>query len=225
MPSIESNDPTAIEERRKNTLRITEIFFSIQGESSQAGRPCTFVRLSRCNLRCNWCDTPYSFTGGDRMSLDEIHAAVEAHGCRLVEITGGEPLLQPLVLPLMTRLLDAGYEVLIETSGSLDISAIDPRVSVIMDLKAPGSGESDKNLFANLEHLKSNDEVKIVILDRRDFEWAVQIMEDYPILKVHSLIFSPVHGTLEPGLLARWILEAGVDVRLGVQLHKYLDVE
>ena len=159
------------------------------------------------------------------MSLDEIHAAVEAHGCRLVEITGGEPLLQPLVLPLMTRLLDAGYEVLIETSGSLDISAIDPRVSVIMDLKAPGSGESDKNLFANLEHLKSNDEVKIVILDRRDFEWAVQIMEDYPILKVHSLIFSPVHGTLEPGLLARWILEAGVDVRLGVQLHKYLDVE
>lgn len=225
MPSIESNDPTAIEERRKNTLRITEIFFSIQGESSQAGRPCTFVRLSRCNLRCNWCDTPYSFTGGDRMSLDEIHAEVEAHGCRLVEITGGEPLLQPLVLPLMTRLLDAGYEVLIETSGSLDISAIDPRVSVIMDLKAPGSGESDKNLFANLEHLKSNDEVKIVILDRRDFEWAVQIMEDYPILKEHSLIFSPVHGTLEPGLLARWILEAGVDVRLGVQLHKYLDVE
>lgn len=225
MPSIESNDPTAIEDRPKNTLRITEIFFSIQGESSQAGRPCTFVRLSRCNLRCNWCDTPYSFTGGDRMSLDEIHAAVEAHGCRLVEITGGEPLLQPLVLPLMARLLDAGYEVLIETSGSLDISAIDPRVSVIMDLKAPGSGESDKNLFANLEHLKSNDEVKIVILDRRDFEWAVQIMEDYPILKEHSLIFSPVHGTLEPGLLARWILEAGVDVRLGVQLHKYLDLE
>lgn len=208
--------------RDLNTLRITEIFHSIQGESSHAGRPCTFVRLSRCNLRCTWCDTTYSFTGGKRMSLDQIMAQVDEYGCKVVELTGGEPLLQPLALPLMERLCDAGYEVLIETSGSLDISAIDKRVHIIMDLKAPGSGEVEKNRYENLEHLKATDELKIVILDETDFKWALATLEKYALLPDTKVIFSPVHGQLDPGELGRWILEAGIDVRLGLQIHKYL---
>lgn len=208
--------------RGTDTLRITEIFHSIQGESSHAGRPCTFVRLSRCNLRCTWCDTTYSFTGGERMSLDEILAKVTEFGCSVVEITGGEPLLQPLVHPLMERLCDEGYEVLIETSGSLDISGIDERVHIIMDLKAPGSGEVDKNRYENLEYLKEKDELKIVILDETDFQWALSILDTYNLLPGHNVIFSAVHGELDSGELGRWILKAGVDVRLGVQLHKYL---
>lgn len=208
--------------RDLNTLRITEIFHSIQGESSHAGRPCTFVRLSRCNLRCTWCDTTYSFTGGKRMSLDQIMAQVDEYGCKVVELTGGEPLLQPLALPLMERLCDAGYEVLIETSGSLDISAIDKRVHIIMDLKAPGSGEVEKNRYENLEHLKATDELKIVILDETDFKWALATLEKYALLPDSKVIFSPVHGQLDPGELGRWILEAGIDVRLGLQIHKYL---
>lgn len=205
-------------------LRLTEIFYSIQGESSHAGRPCTFVRLSRCNLRCHWCDTTYSFRGGEKFTFDEIMAQVADHGCRLVEITGGEPLLQPQVLPFMTRLCDEGYEVLIETSGSLDISAIDPRVAIIMDLKAPGSGEVDKNLYENLDHLKAQDEIKIVILDEADFKWAVATMEKYDLMEGHNVIFSPVHGELAPEKLAGWILEARLPVRLGLQIHKYLEL-
>jgi 7-carboxy-7-deazaguanine synthase len=206
-------------------LRLTETFYSIQGESSQAGRPCVFVRLSRCNLRCNWCDTPYSFKGGEKQSIDQIMETVADYGCNLVEITGGEPLLQPGVHDLMTRLCDEDYEVMIETSGSLDIEPIDERVRVIMDLKAPGSGEVDKNLYDNLEHLKSTDEIKIVILDREDFDWAVQTLREYDLADRAEVIFSPVHGELEPGVLSQWIVEAHLPVRLGVQLHKYLGME
>ena len=227
MPELNSETPTMDEAtkalNRAGSLRITEIFFSLQGESSHAGRPCTFVRLSRCNLRCTWCDTPYSFTGGDRMSLDEIMARVDDYGCRLVEITGGEPLLQPPVHDLMTRLCDEGYEVLIETSGSLDVSPIDERVKIIMDLKAPGSGEVEKNLYENLQHLRAKDELKFVLLDRADFDWACQTIREQDLLNHPTpLIFSPVHGELDPGALAGWILESGLPVRLGMQIHKYL---
>lgn len=210
---------------RERRLRLTEIFYSIQGESSAAGRPCVFVRLSRCNLRCTWCDTTYSFKGGDRSSIDAVLAEVESYGCNLVEITGGEPLLQPAVHPLMTELCDAGHEVLIETSGSLDISPIDPRVKVIMDLKAPGSGEVDKNLFENIEHLKPDDEVKFVILDRVDYEWSVARVREYGLLERCSVIFSPVHGVMDAHELSQWILEDRLDIRLGLQIHKFLNVE
>lgn len=222
-PSQKSSSlPGEISSRERDTLRITEIFFSIQGESSHAGRPCTFIRLSRCNLRCTWCDTTYSFTGGTRMSLDAIMAQVEDFGCNVVELTGGEPLLQPLALPLMERLCDEGYEVLIETSGSLDISGIDERVHIIMDLKAPGSGEVEKNRYENLKYIKETDELKIVILDETDFQWALEVLEKYELLPKYQVIFSPVHGELDPGELGRWILKAGIDVRLGLQIHKYL---
>jgi 7-carboxy-7-deazaguanine synthase len=210
---------------KNDQLRLTEIFYSIQGESTAAGRPCVFVRLSRCNLRCSWCDTPYSFKGGDKRSLDDIVAEVEGYGCKLVEITGGEPLLQPDVHPLMTRLCDAGFEVLIETSGSLDIAPIDDRVRVIMDLKAPGSGEVDKNRWENIEELAPTDEVKIVLLDRADFDWAVEACREHDLFERVDVHFSPVHGELEAHTLANWILEARLPVRLNLQIHKFLGVE
>jgi 7-carboxy-7-deazaguanine synthase len=206
-------------------LRLTEIFYSIQGESSRAGRPCVFVRLSRCNLRCTWCDTTYSFRGGEKHALDAIVDEVAAHGCKLVEITGGEPLLQPAVHPLMTRLCDEGYEVLIETSGSLDIAPIDPRVTVIMDLKPPGSGEVNKNLWSNIEALKPTDEVKFVILDRVDYDWSVAACREHRIFERAHVIFSPVHGVMDAHTLSNWILEDQLPVRLGLQLHKFLEVE
>ena len=206
-------------------LRITEIFYSIQGEASQAGRPCVFVRLSRCNLRCTWCDTTYSFKGGQKQSIDEIVATVGEHGCRLVEITGGEPLLQPGVHDLMARLCDADYEVMIETSGSRDVSEIDERVRIIMDLKCPGSGEVDKNLWSNLDHLKDDDEVKFVILDRADYDWMVATISEHRLTDRFQVILSPVHGQLDAHQLSKWILADRLDVRLGLQLHKFLDVE
>lgn len=206
-------------------LRLTEIFHSIQGESSQAGRPCVFIRLSRCNLRCTWCDTTYSFTGGDKRSFDDILDEVRGYDCDLVEITGGEPLLQPSVHGLMSRLCDEGFEVLIETSGSLDIAPIDDRVRVIMDLKAPGSGEVEKNLWSNLEALKPTDEVKFVILDREDYEWSRQVCKNHEIFDKANVIFSPVHGEMDAHQLSLWILEDRLPVRLGLQLHKFLNVE
>lgn len=206
-------------------LRLTEIFYSIQGESSRAGRPCVFVRLSRCNLRCTWCDTTYSFTGGEKHTIDEIIAKVASYGCSLVEITGGEPLLQPPVHALMSRLCDEGYEVLIETSGSLDIEPVDERVTVIMDLKPPGSGESAKNLWSNIEALKPTDEVKFVILDRVDYDWSVQACNDHDLWSRSSVIFSPVHGEQDANTLSNWILEDALPVRLGLQIHKFLGVE
>lgn len=209
----------------QSVLRLTEIFYSIQGEGHAAGRPCVFVRLSRCNLRCTWCDTTYSFKGGEKFDLDSVIERVASHKCKLVEITGGEPLLQPSVHPLMSALCDQGYEVMIETSGSLDISIIDPRVHVIMDLKAPGSGEEKRNLWSNIEHLKSTDEVKIVILNREDYEWARNIVQERDLPSVCKVIFSPVHGEMDGHTLANWILEDALAVRLGLQIHKFLSVE
>lgn len=206
-------------------VRLTEIFYSIQGEGQAAGRPCVFVRLSRCNLRCIWCDTTYSFKGGDPSTIAEVVERVKSYRCPRVEITGGEPLLQRSVHPLMTTLCDEGYEVMIETSGSLDISPIDPRVHIIMDLKAPGSGEVSRNRWENLPHLKKSDEVKIVIMHREDYEWARRVVEEHQLSSRCDVVFSPVHGVMDGNALANWILEDALDVRLGLQIHKFLSVE
>ncbi len=201
---------------------VTEIFYSIQGESSYAGLPCVLVRLTACNLRCVWCDTEYAFTEGTEMSLSEVLAAVKGYTCRLVEITGGEPLLQKEVYPLTETLLGDGYTVLIETGGSLDVSALDPRVIKILDIKCPGSGMAEKNLWSNLTHLTPRDEIKFVIADRQDFDWAASVIKERDLAGRFQILFSPVHGTLGPKELAEWILKETLTVRLQIQLHKYL---
>jgi len=185
-------------------VRITEIFHSLQGESTLAGLPCVFVRLTGCNLRCTWCDTPYAFHGGTEMGLEEIVAEVSRHSCRRVEITGGEPLLQKDVLPLMRRLCDLGFTVLLETGGSIDVSGVDERVIRIVDVKCPGSGESSQNRWENFSHLSSRDQVKFVIRDRADFDWACAVVRASDLTAKHPVLFSPVHGELDAHLLARW---------------------
>lgn len=213
---------------REPFLRVTEIFHSIQGESTRAGLPCTFVRVTGCPLRCVWCDTEYAFTGGTRMTLDEIVAEVESIGTPLVEITGGEPLAHPNVFPLAKRLADAGYRVLVETSGAFDIAALDPRVSRIMDLKCPGSGESHRNLWENLDHLRADDEVKFVVADRTDYEWARDTLRerglDRAVLegRLGALLFSPVWGSVDLEQLAAWILDDRLPARFQIQLHKLI---
>jgi 7-carboxy-7-deazaguanine synthase len=216
------------------TLRINEIFHSIQGESTRMGRPCVFIRLAGCNLRCAYCDTEYAFKEGLTLEIDAIVDEVVQHPTELVEITGGEPLLQPNVHRLMTRLCDRGRTVLIETSGACDISACDPRVIRILDLKTPGSGEVDRNLLANLAHLTERDEVKFVILDRGDYEWAKSMITEHRLTeRCGEVLMSPVFeqpAGLEiagaRGLpmrdLAEWILADGLDVRLQTQLHKFI---
>jgi len=206
------------------SVRITEIFHSIQGESTHAGLPCVFVRLTGCLLRCAWCDTAYAFQGGTEMDLEEILAEVARHPCRRVEVTGGEPLAQQDVLPLLKRLCDLGYTVLLETSGSIDVSGVDERVIKIMDVKCPGSGESAKNRWENFAHLSPRDEVKFVIRDRADFEWACATVRERDLSAKHPVLYSPVHGELDPQALSEWILESGLDVRLQIQLHKVLRV-
>jgi 7-carboxy-7-deazaguanine synthase len=208
--------------RAADTLKITEIFLSLQGEGTRVGLPCTLVRLTGCDLRCRWCDTEYAFTGGARRSFDEILAEVARLGCPLVEITGGEPLLQPNVHGLIARLLDRGYDVLLETGGHRDVAEVDPRVVKILDLKAPGSGEVDANRVANLDHLTPRDEVKVVIADRVDYEWARDRVREHRLDERVAVLFSAVHGELAPATLARWILDDGLGVRLQVQLHKLL---
>ena len=203
-------------------LQVNEIFYSIQGESSFAGRPCVFVRLTGCNLRCTWCDTAYAFHEGRRMGLDEILRAVEAHPARLVELTGGEPLLQPDALPLMRQLADRGWTVLLETGGSLELTGVDPRVVRIVDVKCPGSGESERNLWSNLAGLRATDEVKFVLVDRADFDFAGQVLDQRLGGFEGTVHFSPVWGRLEPVTLAGWILESGRAVKLQLQLHKLL---
>ena len=203
-------------------MRITEIFFSIQGESTHAGRPCVFVRLTGCPLRCTWCDTAYAFHGGTERHLDNILDEVGQHGCRLVEITGGEPLAQPEVHPLITALADRGYTVLIETSGAIDIAPVDPRAILIMDLKCPGSGMADHNLWANIPKLKPTDEVKFVIKDREDYEWAAAKVREYTLADRHAVLFSPVFGEMNPRVLAEWVLADRLPVRCQLQLHKYI---
>ena len=204
-------------------LTINEIFHSIQGESTYAGRPCVFVRLTACDLRCRWCDTPYAFHEGRKMSVDEVVADVDARGCPTVEVTGGEPLLQPDVYPLMQRLLDSGKTVLIETGGHRSIADVPPGVIRIMDVKCPGSGESEKNDWSNLARLTTTDEVKFVIADRTDYEFAREIVERENLpARVNAVLFSPVHGVLDPKQLSEWVIADRLDVRVQLQVHKYI---
>ncbi|HUJ08438.1 MAG TPA: radical SAM protein [Verrucomicrobiae bacterium] len=226
-----------------DTLIINEVFQSIQGESSYAGLPCVFVRLTACNLRCTWCDTTYSFHEGTPMTVGDVIVKVLEFNCPLVEITGGEPLLQPNVFPLMTRLCDLGKRVLLETSGSVDVSGVDPRVVKVMDLKCPGSGECEKNLYDNIRHLDKKDEVKFVIADRADYDWAKGVLAEYGLPGICTVLFSPVWGaegavsatgnelntagtavstpaTLKN--LAEWMLADKLPVRMQTQWHKYV---
>jgi 7-carboxy-7-deazaguanine synthase len=204
-------------------LTINEIFHSIQGESSFAGQPCVFVRLTACDLRCTWCDTPYAFYEGRKMSVDEVIADVESRGCELVEVTGGEPLLQQDVYPLMQRLIDAGKTVLIETGGHRSIGKVPAGVIRIMDVKCPGSGESAKNDWSNLPLLTKRDEVKFVIADRVDYDYAREILaREHLADRCGAVLFSPVHGKLEPRQLSEWVLADRLPVRVQLQLHKYI---
>jgi len=204
-------------------LTINEIFHSIQGESTHAGRPCVFVRLTACDLRCSWCDTPYAFHEGRKMSVDEVVAAVDAHGCALVEITGGEPLLQEDVYPLMDRLLASGRTVMLETGGHRPITRVPREVLKIVDVKCPASGESDKNDWANLDRLAAHDEVKFVIQDRADYEFARDVVARHDLTaRAAAVLFSPVHGILDAKILSEWILQDRLAVRLQLQLHKFI---
>lgn len=203
-------------------LRITEIFYSLQGEATRVGLPTVFVRLTGCPLRCTWCDTTYSFTGGEPATIESVLAEVAKYPARQVCVTGGEPLSQKECLPLLTALCDAGYDVSLETSGALDVSAVDPRVSRIMDLKAPDSGEVERNLWANLDCLNARDEIKIVIASRGDYEWARDMMRQRQIDRLCPVLFSPAQGLIEPQSLAEWILADGLNVRFQLQLHKLL---
>ena len=204
-------------------LTINEIFHSIQGESTHAGRPCVFVRLTACDLRCRWCDTPYAFHEGRKMSVDEVVADVEARGCPVVEVTGGEPLLQPDVYPLMQRLLDTGKTVLVETGGHRSIAQVPAGVVRIMDVKCPGSGESERNDWSNLALLMPTDEVKFVIADRADYEFAKDITQRENLSqRVAAVLFSPVHGELDAKLLAEWVIADRLNVRVQLQMHKYI---
>ena len=204
-------------------LTIYEIYASVQGESTHVGRPCVFVRLAACNLRCVWCDTPYAFTGGRKMSQDEIVTEVARHQCRLVEITGGEPLVQPAVHDLMARLVAEGYEVLLETGGHMPIDEVPDDVVTILDVKCPASGEAAAMHWPNLDQLSARDEVKFVIQDRSDFDYAREVVNRYRLAdRTAAVLFSPVHGVLDPAELARWILTDHVPARLQIQVHKYI---
>jgi 7-carboxy-7-deazaguanine synthase len=205
-----------------HTLVINEIFHSIQGESSHMGRPCVFIRLTYCNLRCSYCDTEYAFYEGREMRIDEIIDAVRSFRCNLVEVTGGEPLWQENVHQLLKRLCDDGYEVLLETGGSLSIASVDPRVKRIVDFKCPSSTMMKKNLWDNVKYLKQGDEVKFVIGNRDDYEWAKSMIEQYKIRDRCPVLMSVVFGALEPLQLAEWILEDRLDVRFQLQMHKYI---
>jgi 7-carboxy-7-deazaguanine synthase len=204
-------------------LRVNEIFYSIQGESTWAGLPCAFVRLTGCNLRCVWCDTEYAFYEGSHRTIAEIVAQIRKYGCKLVEITGGEPLLQKSVHALFSALLAEGYTVLLETSGEQDFAAVDHRVIKIMDLKCPGSGESERNRWSNLDCLTQRDEVKFVLADRRDYEWARAVIAERDLARrTNAVLLSPVFGTLEPATLAAWILADRLPARMQLQMHKQI---
>jgi 7-carboxy-7-deazaguanine synthase len=213
-----SIDGTAVAAR----LRITEIFASLQGESSRVGLPTVFVRLTGCPLRCTWCDTAYAFSGGNTRTLDDILAEVASHGLRHVCVTGGEPLAQKGCLALLSALCEAGYEVSLETSGALDIAEVDARVARIVDLKAPGSGELARNRYENIPLLRAHDELKIVLADAADYDWARQQIAEHRLAERCSVLLSPVAGALEPATLAEWILRDHLPVRFQLQLHKIL---
>ena len=204
-------------------LTINEIFYSIQGESTYAGRPCVFVRLTACDLRCSWCDTTYAFYEGGKRSLDEVLAEVDRHNCPLVEVTGGEPLLQEDVYPLMQSLLDRGRTVLLETAGHRSTERVPAEVVTILDVKCPGSGEAHRHDWTNLERLRPHDEVKFVVADRADYEYARDVIARYDLSRrAHAVHLSPVHGRLEPRALTEWVLADNLPARVQLQLHKYI---
>ncbi|CAG0950920.1 7-carboxy-7-deazaguanine synthase [Rhodocyclaceae bacterium] len=207
---------------RSATLRVTEIFHSLQGESSRAGLPTVFVRLTGCPLRCAWCDTDYAFSGGETMTLGEVLVEVARHGARQVCVTGGEPLAQKACLPLLKALCDAGYSVSLETSGALDIAQVDARVSRIMDLKAPASGEADRNHWENLDRLNAGDEIKIVLADEADYDWAKSVLGARQLDAICPVLLSPVAGKLDAKRLAEWVLRDKLPVRVQLQLHKLI---
>ena len=204
-------------------LRITEIFHSLQGETSTTGLPTVFIRLTGCPLRCGYCDTAYAFEGGSKMTLSEIMVTVAGYGAKYVTVTGGEPLAQPQCIELLESLCDSGYRVSLETSGAMPVADVDKRVFKIVDLKTPGSGEVSKNLYDNVEHLLPQDEVKFVICDRRDYDWSCLKIDELSLRgRVAEILFSPSQGELSPKQLAEWILDDKLDVRMQLQTHKYI---
>lgn len=208
----------------KMDLRITEIFLSIQGESSHAGRPCSFVRLTGCPMRCVWCDSEYTFTGGERLTFEQIFAKLGEFGCRLVEVTGGEPLVQKNVFPFITDLCDRGYEVLIETGGYVSTEQVDPRAKIILDIKCPKSGEAERNHWPNLERLRPDmDEVKFVVADLSDWQFAMEVITRYDLTNAaREVLVSPVHGVSDLASIAEAVASSGLSVRLNLQLHKFI---
>lgn len=205
-----------------DTLRITEIFYSLQGETSRVGLPTVFVRLTGCPLRCTYCDTAYAFTGGQNMSLAAILAEIMRYSTPYVTVTGGEPLAQKNCLPLLSALCDAGYQVSLETSGAMDVTEVDQRVMKILDIKTPASNEMEKNLWSNLAALKTHDEIKFVLCDEEDYTWAKRVLRDRELTKICPVLFSPTHEQLSPTTLADWILRDNLPVRMQIQLHKLL---
>ncbi|MCO6426826.1 7-carboxy-7-deazaguanine synthase QueE [Nitrosomonas communis] len=203
-------------------LHISEIFYSLQGETSRVGLPTVFIRLTGCPLRCGYCDTAYAFTGGRNLSIGEVMNEVSSYASRYITVTGGEPLAQKACLTLLTVLCDAGYSVSLETSGALDVSRVDKRVSKIVDIKTPGSGEVTKNRWSNLDYLTYHDELKFVLCDEADYQWAAGVFNERHLDQICPVLFSPVYGQLEPSLLADWILKDRLPVRLQLQLHKIL---
>ena len=222
LPSVPAQRLAALGAKPPGQLLIHEIYRSIQGESTFAGLPCVFVRLTVCDSRCVWCDTPHAFTQGEPWTLEAVIERVQSYGCPLVEITGGEPLVQEEVLPLMVRLADAGFTVLLETSGAHDIGPVDARVHIIMDLKCPDSGESARNFWPNLERLKPGDQLKFVIASRRDFDWTVETIRAHQLDRRFTVLLSPVFGAVAPVQLADWLLASALQVRMQLQMHKYV---
>lgn len=221
MSSLKNPDPVNTPSGQVS-LRVSEIFYSLQGEARTAGAPTVFVRLTGCPLRCRYCDTEYAFSGGERMTVADIVDRVASHYTRLVTVTGGEPLAQKDVQILLKELCDAGYQVSLETGGSLDIRSVDPRVSVVLDIKTPGSGESEKNLLQNLQQIRGKDQIKFVICDRVDYEWSREFLRQYRLDGLCEIWFSPSFGEVDAAQLADWILQDRLPVRLQLQLHKLL---
>ncbi len=211
-----------LSEKHSSTLRITEIFYSLQGETDRSGLPTTFIRLTGCPLRCVYCDTAYAFSGGQQLTLDQILEQTAGYKTPYVTVTGGEPLAQKACQSLLKQLCDAGYSVSLETSGAIDLSAVDPRVVKVMDIKTPGSRESDRNLWDNLQYLDSKDRIKLVIQDRADYDWAVACLQDRKLDAICEVLFSPVSDRQSARQLADWILQDQLPVRFQIQLHKYL---